>query len=334
MFGSQISRRAAGIAAALVSCATFVVGGAHADEAAPVASDGCAAAVPAGESLQQFAAAGKAGSYIRDVPGRTGPLPVVVDLHGYLEPAVIAHDVSGLSRLGGEQGFVTITPQLDEPGVPRWDYGPGSADIAYLSDLLTHVESTLCVDRARVYVAGMSMGAFTASSVACQLSGRVAAVAAVAGLQDFEWCRTGRAVPVVAFHGTADPIVAYTGGLGPNARFLPTPDGAGSVSPGEYSGPPGGPGPQSVPDNAAAWARRNGCGADPATQRVAPDATLTSYACPAGGAVELYSVDGGGHTWPGSSSGLYPTPLVGAPMNSINATAIMWDFFRTHPLRP
>ncbi|BCK56345.1 alpha/beta hydrolase family esterase [Nocardia wallacei] len=334
MFGSQISHRAAAFAAALICCAGFVVGGAYADEPAPVASGGCAVAVSPGESVQQFAAAGKAGSFIRDVPNHTGPLPVVVDLHGYLEPAVIAHDVSGLSRLGAERGFVTITPQLDEPGVPRWDYGPGSTDIAYLSELLTHVESTLCVDRARVYVAGMSMGAFTASSVACQLSGRVAAIAAVAGLQDFPWCRTGRAVPVVAFHGTADPIVAYTGGLGPNARFLPNPDGTGSVEPGDNSAPPGGPGPQSVPDNAAAWAERNGCGAHPATQRTAPDVTLTAYPCPAGGAVELYSVDGGGHTWPGSSSALYPTPLVGAPMHSIDASAVMWDFFRAHPLRP
>ncbi|WP_280270406.1 alpha/beta hydrolase family esterase [Nocardia wallacei] len=333
MLGSRISRRAAGTAAALIACATCVVGGAHADEPAPAASDGCAAAAAPGESLQQFAAAGKAGSYILDVPNHTGPLPVVVDLHGYMEPAVIAHDVSGLSRLGAEAGFVTVTPQFEESGAPRWDFGPGSADIAYLSDLLTHVESTLCVDRARVYVAGMSMGAFTASSIACQLSGRVAAIAAVAGLQDFDWCRPDRAVPIIAFHGTADPIVAYTGGLGAHVRFLPKPDGTGSVDPDDHSGSPGGPGPRSIPDNAAAWARRNGCGTDPATQRVARDATLTVYACPAGADVELYSVDGGGHAWPGSSATLYPTLIVGASMNSISATTLMWDFFRAHPLR-
>ncbi|MGY1900841.1 hypothetical protein [Nocardia gipuzkoensis] len=55
----------------------------------------------------------------------------------------------------------------------------------WLSDLLTHAESTLCVDRLRIYVTGLSMGAFASSSLACQLSDRIAAIAAVGGLQDF-----------------------------------------------------------------------------------------------------------------------------------------------------
>ncbi len=317
-------------------------GAARADEHTsmpePIASAGCAApaAAPVRSTLR-FAAGDRSGSYIQDVPGTAvgRPAPVVFDLHGYLEPAALEHLSSGISELGAVEGFVTITPQLEQPGLPRWDFGEASGDVAYLSDLMSHVESSLCVDERRIYVTGLSMGAFTTSSLACQFSDRIAAIAPVAGLQDFAWCRTERPVPVVAFHGTADPIVAYTGGTGPNARFLPKPDGSGSVvAPDAGTGRPviAGPGPETIPAQAAAWARRNGCGADPAQRQIASDVTLASYPCPLGGAVEFYSIVDGGHTWPGNPSVASPVPLVGTTTTSISANRIMWDFFRAHPL--
>ncbi|WP_157170865.1 alpha/beta hydrolase family esterase [Nocardia araoensis] len=331
------------VTAVVAACAlTSSAGTAGADEQetspAPVASAGCAAPAAApGRSTLRFAAGDEAGTYIQDVPvteaGR--PTPVVFDLHGYLEPAELEHVGSGISLLGAVERFVTITPQLEQPGLPRWDFGEGSGDIAFLSDLMSHVESSLCVDQRRIYVTGLSMGAFTTSSLACQLSGRIAAIAPVAGLQDFAWCRTERPVPVVAFHGTADPIIAYTGGTGPNARFLPSPDGSGSVvQPDAGTGRPviEGPGPESIPAQTAAWARRNGCGAEPVQRQIAPDVTLSSYPCPAAGSVELYSIIEGGHTWPGNPSVVSPVPLVGATTTSISADRIMWDFFRAHPL--
>ncbi len=303
------------------------------DVSAPAPSAGCGVAHPvSGQSNQQFGTASRSGHYVLDVPpGADRPTPVVVDLHGYLEPAEIERTSSGLGEFGERHGFVTVTPAIDESGLPRWDFEPGSADVAYLSNLLTHVESTLCVDQRRVYVSGLSMGAFTSSALACQLSDRIAAAAPVAGLQDFGWCHPRRPVPIVAFHGTADPIVAYNGGTGPNARFLPSPDGSGSVQT-QNNGPAvDGPGPQSIPANAAAWARRNGCGSTPTHQRVTHDVDLTRYPCPATGDVELYSVLGGGHTWPGST---YPSPapLTGATTTSINADQLIWDFFRAHPM--
>lgn len=308
--------------AGFVATVTVSDANVNAQGPASVASTGCDAPTQApGESTPYFAAAGKGGTYIQDVPVHTGPLPVILNLHGYLEPAVIAHYGTALSVFGAAHGFVTITPQIDEPGLPRWDFSEGSADVAYLSELLTHVESTLCVDRLRIYVAGLSMGAFTASSLACQLSDRIAAIAAVAGLQDFAWCHTTRPVPVIAFHGTADPIVAYTGGLGPLAKLLPSSDHS------------SGPGPQSIPENAAAWARRNGCDSEPTQRQIAADITVSTYTCPEGASVELYSILGGGHIWPGSTSPLYPAFVVGDNTTSVNADYSIWDFFQAHPLR-
>ncbi|MEU6561419.1 alpha/beta hydrolase family esterase [Nocardia nova] len=334
---STEARRALGRVAGTTALAVAVVGAlttavASAQPDAPAPSPGCGIAQQHPGPLGQFATAQRSGHYILDLPAATdGPTPLVMDLHGYLEPAEIERMSSGLGDFGSTHGFATITPALDEPGLPRWDFGPGSADVDYLSNLLTHVESTLCVDQRRVYVAGLSMGAFTTSSLACQLSDRIAAVAPVAGLQDFSWCRPARPVPVIAFHGTADPIVAYSGGSGPNARFLPSPDGSGSVT-GEHGGPAvNGPGPQSVPATAEAWARRNGCAGPPSQRPVTPDVDLTTYSCPATGEVELYSVRDGGHTWPGSPLPM-PTPLTGTTTTSIDANQLIWDFFRAHPM--
>ncbi len=327
-------RRVVTVAVVAVSvAATLTVdqAAARADEAS-VPSSGCRAAAPAaGSATVRFAAAGKSGSYILDVPpGANRPTPVVLDLHGYLEPPVLERLGSGLGEFGSKHGFITVTPTIDEPGLPRWDFTPGGKDIDYLSALLTHVQSTLCVDRRRVYAAGLSMGAFTTSALACRLSDRLAAVAPVAGLQDFDWCRPKRPMPVVAFHGTADPIVSYTGGSGPNARLLPAPDGSGARAQG--GGPAvNGPGPQSIPADAAAWARRDGCGGTPARRRVTADVDLISYPCPVNGSVELYSVLGGGHTWPGSSLPS-PAPFTGTTTKSIDANRIIWDFFRAHPM--
>jgi len=89
-----------------------------------------------------------------------------------------------------------------------------------------------------------------------------------------------------------------------------------------------------VPDVLAAWADRNGCDdADPTEDPIAEDVTLLSFACPEGAEVELYRVEGGGHTWPGAEMLRGATDVVGLTTFSISANEIMWDFFESHPLR-
>ncbi|MGW0007141.1 hypothetical protein ACWDT6_25315 [Nocardia grenadensis] len=41
---------------------------------------------------------------------------------------------------------------------------------------------------------------------------------------------------------------------------------------------------------------------------------------------------GGGHLWFGTPSEIFPAALVGTDTESISATALIWDFFRAHPL--
>jgi len=322
---------AASITLTAAACAIAVP--AQAQPAAPAPSPGCSTPAPApGESILAFSDANKTGTYIQNIPpAADGPLPLILNLHGFMEPALIEHSGTGFAELGATRGFVTITPQLSDIRLPQWDFTENNTDIAYLSNLLTHLEHTLCIDTQRIYASGLSMGGFTSSSLGCQLSDRIAAIAPVAGLQDFTWCRTARPVPVIAFHGSEDPIIAYIGGTGPHAQFLPAPGNSGSSASDTAPGV-NGPNERTIPDNAAAWARRNGCSGDPTEQSVAPDVTRHTYICPAGAAVQLYTVHGAGHVWPGSTSEIYPVPLVGPNTRSIDATSLIWDFFRAHPL--
>ena len=106
-------------------------------------------------------------------------MPVVFDIHGYLQPGFMQAAWSGMSAHGARHGFAVITPETHVMP-PKWDIGEGGQDVAYLSALLTHVEKALCVDKRRVYITGLSMGAFTTSSLACQMADRFAAAAPVA----------------------------------------------------------------------------------------------------------------------------------------------------------
>jgi polyhydroxybutyrate depolymerase len=300
-------------------------------------SAGCAAAqtVKPGSSNQVLAAGGDTGTYAREIPpsysGRT-PVPVVIDLHGWGEPAAVQEQITRLGDYGAAHGFITITPQITEPALV-WRLGFSSKDVVFMGALLDTVEKSLCVDTNRIYVTGYSYGAFLTSTLACVYASRIAAVAPVAGIQNPAGCRPSRPVPVVAFHGTADPFVPYLGGIGSASLNLPAPDGSNRTlgqalgkKASTFKGP-------TIPDNTAAWAKRNGCAPRPTERRVATEVTLITYSCPKGDAVELYRVTGGGHAWPGSPVSKAIAPAVGYTTMAISADQILWAFFVAHPLR-
>ncbi len=176
-----------------------------------------------------------------------------------------------------------------------------------------------------MYVAGLSNGAFLTSLVACRLADKVAAVAAVAGLQMPSDCSPSRPVPILAIHGTADQFVAFDGG--PNVALSSLPWNAESTR--AFSGLPFAP----VTDALGEWATINGCAKPPRDERVSPSVTVVRYdECREGSAVELFVVDGGGHTWPGSAFSKASESVLGNTTDEINADEVIWQFFDAHPL--
>jgi polyhydroxybutyrate depolymerase len=282
-----------------------------------------------GETTVATATPDRSGRYLEALPSAydaTTPLPLVVDLHGYQESIEVHRLLSNLVATGELHGFVVVVPEADYT-VPRWDSTIGSADAAFVTAVLDEVEATRCIDEARVFLAGMSNGAFMTSVMACALSDRIAAAAPVAGIRDPEGCTFARPVPVIAFHGTADTFVAYEGGYGASVAQLPTDDG-GTI--GTTSDAVTGP---SIEQITASWAMRNGCAAGPpAVTPAAADVDLLTFSCPPGSDVELYRITGGGHTWPGSAFSQSIEPIVGHTTMNIDANELMWTFFTAHPL--
>jgi polyhydroxybutyrate depolymerase len=177
--------------------------------------------------------------------------------------------------------------------------------------LIDTLEAAYNIDPTRIYANGLSNGGGMAFVLSCTLSDRIAAVGMVAAAQllPWSWCTDHRPVPMIEFHGTADPVTPYNGG-----RTWVAPE----------------PFP-SIPTWTANWARRNRCGTNPVESVVAADVTRLEYTnCADDAAVVLYRVQGGGHSWPGGKP--LPEWLVGSTSNGVDATSQMWAFFREHPL--
>lgn len=239
-------------------------------------------------------------------PGTSDPVPLVFDFHGLLEGWAGTHPfATQFSALAERHGFAVVYPVGQGDGV-YWDVSPDESnrDLRFVDELLAHLESELCIDRSRVYVTGLSYGAFMTSMLMCMRAETFAAAAPVAGISNL-CTATERAVPFVTFHGTEDNILPYP-------FFADTP---------------------------RAIAAKYGCGATPTVSILDPDPrtrapiTRTTWDCSAAGsAAESYVIERGGHSWPGSEFFSAIRPIVGRTASSLDASAVIWEFFEGHRL--
>jgi len=248
----------------------------------------------------------------------TKPTSLVISMHGAGGWPAQQMNLSHWNRLADENGFIVVYPSGS--GVPKiWHVDRGAGlmrDVRFISELIDTVRAAYNIDPTRIYANGLSIGGGMAFVLSCTLSDRLAAVGMVAAAQSLpsSWCTDKRPVPMIAFHGAADPIVPYNGGpqgdpFNPVRVMFPA-----------------------VRDWVASWARRNQCGADPAASGVAPGVARIAYThCAEDASVVLYTVQEGGHSWPGGKP--LPEWWVGPTSNSIDATSQMWAFFRDHRLR-
>jgi polyhydroxybutyrate depolymerase len=272
----------------------------------PPTGDGCQKPAAAVTDQAASVSVGTATRrYTWSASDRTGAKPLVIDFHGLLEGTAGVHPtMSQFTPKAKAEGFVVAYPIGDGNGL-NWDLTSNSQSIQFVDKLITTLKSAACIDARRIYATGLSYGAFMTSSIMCYRSEVFAAAAPVAGIMNPADCRPTRKIPFVTFHGTADPILAFSG-------FANTPQ---------------------------AWATRYGCGAKSTTTVVASDATIKkpiykdTWDCAAQGtAAEFYRIEGGGHSWPGSAFSTSIGSIVGPTATSLNATDVMWDFFKRFSL--
>src|SRR2546422_9722215 len=161
---------------------------------------------------------GEKREYLLYVPrsyDRTKPTPLVISMHGAGGWPTQQMNLSEWNRLADSQGFIVVYPSGLEGVGPRvWRVGSDFAkDVRFISEMIDRLEAAYNIDRARIYANGFSNGGGMAFVLSCTMSDRIAAVGVVGAAQTlpWSWCTEHRAVPMIAFHGTADPFALYDG---------------------------------------------------------------------------------------------------------------------------
>ncbi len=256
--------------------------------------------------------------YVLHIPAgytATRPTPLVLAFHGIGLNAEEMIRISGLSKQADTSDFIVVYPN-GTGETKSWNGGHccGEAakrnvdDVGFVRALIDELAKSINIDPRRVYATGFSNGAIMVYRLGCELSDRLAAIGPVAATQildDQNVCRPARNVPVIHFHGTADRLNPYDGGTtAAGFKFV------------------------SVKDAIGFWAGKNMC---PAPQRTESGTIQHDvYApCATKSAIELYSIIGGEHAWPGGEA---VDPRVGKPTMEIYATPLMWEFFTAHPM--
>jgi polyhydroxybutyrate depolymerase len=253
------------------------------------------------------------------------PVPVVLNFHGGGGNADTQRRQSRMNEVADRHGFIVVYPDGTGGIAGRlltWnaDTCCGSAsrdkvdDVGFVSKLLDELPKQYAVDSRRVYATGMSNGAMLCYKLACELAPRIAAIGPVSGPMNVAGPEPKRPVPVIHFHGLADQNALFKGGVGPH-----------SIAKIEN---------RSIPDTIAWWVKVNHCLPEPAEEKKTDLYTLSRYA-PAkdqpGAPVELYALTDGGHAWPGGEN-VTPRWLTGKLVTGVNASELMWEFFRSFAL--
>jgi polyhydroxybutyrate depolymerase len=245
-------------------------------------------------------------------------LPVVISLHGRLGTAERQIRFADFRPIADNEKFIIVCPQgidrswNDGRGTPAHDKGVN--DVKFIDDLITYIIRTYNGDASRVYLTGMSNGGFMSSRLACELNERIAAIAVVGASMDKEaGYEPLSAMPVMYIQGTKDPLVPFGGGT--------MKKGAG----GEIYG---------HEEVLKKWAAMDNCSKLTTTElRVIKDdgtsVTKEEYNGEAGVKVIGYTINGGGHTWPGGTQYL-PKMIIGTVSHNLDACQVIWDFFKQH----
>jgi polyhydroxybutyrate depolymerase len=182
-------------------------------------------------------------------------------------------------------------------------------DVGFIRALIDELVKARGIDPKRVYATGMSNGGMMTYRLGCELSDKIAAIAPVAGALNVENCAPTNPVSVIIFHGTADEHVLYNGG-----EPIRKVDVHRRVD-------------KPVSYALSFWVTRDGCTATPQRSEKGNICVQIYSGGTDGAEVALYTVNGGGHAWPGGEAYL----LGAEPTREISATDLMWDFFVRHP---
>jgi polyhydroxybutyrate depolymerase len=265
---------------------------------------------------------GRERSYIVYVPPTydpAQPTAVVLVFHGGGGNAENARMMTGFDAVADAEGFIVVYPNGTGRRTDRlltWNGGRCCAyameqnvdDVGFVRTLLADLGTVANVDARRIYATGMSNGAIMSYRLACELADVIAAIGPVAATQNLDACTPSRPVPMLHVHGDADRHAPYAGGVGAESLV------------GVHF--------ESVETTLDFWVRQNGCASTPQVTQNGSIRHTVYNDCRQNAAVELSTVVGGGHAWPGGQPGWKGGDV---PTTELNASQVLWDFFEAHP---
>lgn len=246
-------------------------------------------------------------------------LPLVIGLHGTGGSATQFERDYSFTNKANNAGFIVVYPEGVRStgilGLRTWNAGTccdfakeqGVDDVKYIRTLLDNLVATYKINTKKVYVTGMSNGGMLAYRLAAEMAGRITAIAAVSSTMVISTPITpARPVPILHIHSARDTKIPYTGGIGIGGYYYPPVDSVHRV-----------------------WAQNNGCISGPATLTDDSRYKLTEWSGCHTGAIIRYLTQDGGHAWPG---GFKSIRRGDDPSTVINATDLIWDFFKGYSL--
>ena len=319
-------------AAALVAVVALLTGATTGCSPARRAERRSIAAASAADETRTLTAGGRQRTYLLHRPAGksasdSAALPTVLVFHGGGGNPAQVEANTDFDAAADRAGFLAVYPAGYERSWNDLRTGDTKAnldhvdDVGFVSALIDELVAHEHADPAHVYAAGMSNGGMFSETLGCELGGtKIAAIAPVSGTMPAEVrpaCAPARPIPVLEIHGTADPIVPFDGGHV-------------AITSGSFTG-----GPAvvlSVDETQKTWRGLDHCTAAPIVSQLPDtqaDGTRVSVAtvsgCAGGTSVVLYTVTGGGHSWPGGSH--VPLLPVGRQSRQISATDVITAFF-------
>jgi len=244
--------------------------------------------------------------------------PLVLVLHGGGGSAENIANNSGMGPKADREKFVVAYPEGvgRNPGAYTWNASHCCAfamtthapDVDFIAKMLDEIEKTRPIDQKRVYICGMSNGGMMSHRIAAVLADRIAAAGIVSGAIFDDQPKPSHPVPIIMFHGTADPVVPFKGGKSPNETVAASMDAPFL----------------SVQAAFDFWSKHDGCEGAVAESASGTATKRSHESCKDGTAVVLYEIRDGVHAWPGGQRGAVAA-------GTISATDLMWTFFASHP---
>lgn len=245
--------------------------------------------------------------------GITADAPLVVFLHGGFGTGAEAEKYYGWDAEADAHGFLVAYPDGYDHA---WNVGGGCCgepasknidDVAFISAMVAQIEREAPIDTHRVFATGISNGGMMDYRLACSTT--LFAAIGPDSATELGPCANPARLSVIHVHGTADHNIPYDGGPGDGYAHIDGP---------------------SVPSVVAGWRSIDGC-ASPSSS-VQGTVTTSVASCPDGRAVELITIAGAGHQWPGSPDRPVIQKALGldTPSTALDATSVIWAFFAAH----